>query len=49
MGSGCVRGSGGRQAGRIETEKKQYELPYAKRRMVYLIRFIADLPLRLGD
>ena len=36
MASGCV--PGGRQAGRIRTEEAV---------RVYLIRFIADLPLRL--
>ena len=37
MASGCVPGSGGR-AGRIGTEEAV---------RIYLIRFIADLPLRL--
>ena len=36
MASGCVPGSGGRQAGSGQ-----------KKAGVYLIRFIADLPLRL--
>ena len=36
MASGCVPGSGGRRAGSGR-----------KKKQVYLIRFIADLPVRL--
>ena len=37
MASGCVSGSGGRRAGSRDEEAVK----------VYLIRFVADLPLRL--